>query len=150
MLKIKYFIYKAGEEYTSIMDSKYIYNSLYEVADALFYIESERINCLISCIIQYIEGDKIKAQIREAINSYISRLEKIMIDYFNQKAFCQIPIEEIPDYNYLDNLCVHKFVIDNGEYEYEEDNDCEENDEYDKREKNNEYNENDEDVKYEN
>lgn len=129
MLKIKYLIYKTGEEYTSIMDSSYIYDSLYEVANALFNIENERIDRLIFHIIEGVEGAKTKSQVREAISNYILKLEKIMIDYFNQKSFYQIPIEEIPDYNYLDNFCIHKFVIDDRE-EYDE---CEEeyDDEYD-------------------
>ena len=110
MLCVKYAIYQSNEECSSMLEDT-ICDDVYDVATKLIEVGNSRMNNLIHFMLQ---GCDIEQEdfIHRTITEYISQLTENITEYYRYYRDEGIPIDKIPDFQYLDNYCVHKFVIE--------------------------------------
>ena len=110
MLYIKYSIYQYDEERSSMLEGE-ICDDVYDVATKLIEVGNNRISDLIHFMLQDCDAEQ-ENFIDRTITEYINQLAKNIIEHYKRYRDEIIPIDEIPDFQYLDNYYVHKFVIE--------------------------------------
>lgn len=113
MLKVKYAIYKID---TDCYDGLETYitrtDDILEVATKLIEISNPSIQDLVNFARKEMPNNPYVEGLVTTIRKYILNLSNEIKNYYNQNNFFQFPIEKIPDFEYLDKLCVHIFAID--------------------------------------
>lgn len=110
MLYIKYAIYQHNEELPSMLEAA-IYNDIYDVATKLIEVGNSRMSDLIHLMLRNCNVEQ-EEFINRTITEYINQLAENIMEHYKRYRDEIVPIDEIPDFQYLDNYCVHKFVIE--------------------------------------
>lgn len=110
MLYIKYAIYQSHEEYSSMLEGV-ICDDVYDVAYKLIEVGNSRISDLIHFMLRDCNIEQ-EAFIDRTITEYVNQLAESIIEHYKRYRDEITPIDEIPDFQYLDNCYVHKFVIE--------------------------------------
>ena len=110
MLEIKYSIYQCNEDYSSMTEGV-VCDNIYDVASELVDVDNNRISDLIYFMLQNC-SDEQEIFIHKSIAKYICQIAENIKEYYDYYRNEMIPIDEIPDFKYLDNYYVHKFVIE--------------------------------------
>lgn len=110
MLVIKYSIYQCNEDYSSMTEGV-VCDDIYDVASQLVDVGNNRTSDLIHFMLQNCSDEQGKF-IHKSITKYICQIAKNIREHYERYHNEMIPIDEIPDFKYLDNYYVHKFVIE--------------------------------------
>lgn len=113
MLKVKYAIYKID---TDCYDGLETYitrtDDILEVATKLIEISNPSIQDLVNFARKEMPNNPYVEGLVTTIRKYILNLSNEIKNYYNQNNFFQFPIDHIPDFTYLNNWRVHKFIIE--------------------------------------
>lgn len=119
MTKLRYVIYKIDKNDNVInncipLNGK-IYKEINDVAMDLINIDNERLNDILKemCnVAETLEDVDIEEFIFDILTCYTLKLARRIKKYFLGYLTQNIPIDDIPNFEYLDKLCVNVFAID--------------------------------------
>ena len=110
MLEIKYSIYQCNEDYSSMTESV-VCDDIYDVASKLVDVDSNRTSDLIHFMLHNCNSEQ-ENFIHKSITKYMCQIAENIKEHYDYYCNEMIPIDEIPDFKYLDNYYAHKFVIE--------------------------------------
>lgn len=114
MVRFRYVICRIDDDNYVSLDDK-IYKRVNDVAMNLIHINNERLDVILKemfDVTETLEDVDTEDFVLDALNNYTLKLVRRIKMHFLKYILNQIPIEKIPDFEYLDKLCVHIFAID--------------------------------------